>query len=74
MSEAFVRRANIDKLFDICLDLPNGSETDLISEYDKIMASLNLLRFLLIRDKQNKVSSHFCYPLVAPFGRNGHEP
>ncbi|MBN3298578.1 GLMN protein, partial [Amia calva] len=34
------------------LTLPEGPETDLLQNLDRIMESLNLLRFLLIRDKE----------------------
>ncbi|XP_068426848.1 glomulin, FKBP associated protein a [Clinocottus analis] len=33
------------------LSLPNGSETDLLQYLDRVMESLNLLRYLVIRDK-----------------------
>ncbi|KAL0966695.1 hypothetical protein UPYG_G00298550 [Umbra pygmaea] len=34
------------------LRLPQGPETDLLQNLDRVMESLNLLRFLLIRDKE----------------------
>ncbi|XP_058274675.1 glomulin, FKBP associated protein a isoform X1 [Hemibagrus wyckioides] len=34
------------------LSLPQGAETDLLHNLDRIMESLNLLRYLLIRDKE----------------------
>ncbi|XP_069560066.1 glomulin-like [Brachyistius frenatus] len=39
-------------LVGLVLCLPQGAETDLLSRMDKIMESLNLLRFVLIRDKE----------------------
>lgn len=36
----------------ICV-MPKGVETDILTNNDKIMAALNMLRFLVIRDKQN---------------------
>ncbi|XP_029939349.1 glomulin-like [Salarias fasciatus] len=39
-------------LLRLVLCLPQGPETDLLSNMDRIMESLNLLRFLLIRDKE----------------------
>ncbi|XP_063746841.1 glomulin-like isoform X2 [Eleginops maclovinus] len=38
-------------LLGLVLSLPQGAETDLLNNMDKIMESLNLLRYLLIRDK-----------------------
>ncbi|KAI2667422.1 Glomulin [Labeo rohita] len=49
-------------LLRLVLCLPHGPETDLLQNLDKIMESLNLLRYMLIRDKEweNEVSSfHF---------------
>ncbi|XP_067846020.1 glomulin, FKBP associated protein a [Heptranchias perlo] len=34
------------------LSLPEGAETDMLQNSDRIMASLNLLRYLVIRDKE----------------------
>uniref|UniRef100_A0A8D2ZM91 Glomulin, FKBP associated protein b n=1 Tax=Scophthalmus maximus TaxID=52904 RepID=A0A8D2ZM91_SCOMX len=39
-------------LLELVLCLPQGAETDLLNSMDRIMESLNLLRFLLIRDKE----------------------
>ncbi|XP_040896689.1 glomulin-like [Toxotes jaculatrix] len=39
-------------LLGLVLCLPRGAETDLLSSMDRIMESLNLLRYLLIRDKE----------------------
>ncbi|XP_034559485.1 glomulin-like [Notolabrus celidotus] len=39
-------------LLGLVLCLPQGAETDLLSNMDRIMESLNLLRYLLIRDKE----------------------
>ncbi|XP_058891029.1 glomulin-like [Acipenser ruthenus] len=39
-------------LLHLVLSLPEGPETDLLQNFDRIMGSLNLLRYLLIRDKE----------------------
>uniref|UniRef100_A0A8C5QZT1 Glomulin, FKBP associated protein n=1 Tax=Leptobrachium leishanense TaxID=445787 RepID=A0A8C5QZT1_9ANUR len=39
-------------LLHIVLSLPDGAETDLLQTSDRIMASLNLLRYVFIRDKE----------------------
>ncbi|KAG7228647.1 hypothetical protein INR49_008423 [Caranx melampygus] len=39
-------------LLGLVLVLPQGAETDLLNSMDRIMESLNLLRYLLIRDKE----------------------
>ncbi|XP_072246389.1 glomulin-like [Leuresthes tenuis] len=39
-------------LLDLVLCLPQGAETDLLTGMDKIMESLNLLRYMLLRDKE----------------------
>ncbi|XP_047443511.1 glomulin-like [Mugil cephalus] len=39
-------------LLRLVLNLPQGAETDLLNSMDKIMESLSLLRFVLIRDKE----------------------
>ncbi|XP_035811812.2 glomulin-like [Amphiprion ocellaris] len=39
-------------LLGLVLCLPQGAETDLLNSMDKIMESLNLLRYVLIRDKE----------------------
>ncbi|XP_038572926.1 glomulin-like [Micropterus salmoides] len=41
-------------LLGLVLYLPQGVETDLLNSMDRIMESLNLLRYLLIRDKELK--------------------
>ncbi|KAB1274905.1 Glomulin [Camelus dromedarius] len=40
-------------LLDLVLLLPEGAETDLLQNSDRIMASLNLLRYLVIKDNEN---------------------
>ncbi|KAM7326653.1 hypothetical protein ACRRTK_015131 [Alexandromys fortis] len=40
-------------LLDLVLSLPEGAETDLLQNSDRIMASLNLLRYLVIKDNEN---------------------
>ncbi|XP_074524797.1 glomulin, FKBP associated protein b [Halichoeres trimaculatus] len=39
-------------LLGLVLCLPQGADTDLLSSMDRVMESLNLLRYLLIRDKE----------------------
>ncbi|KAE8293805.1 Glomulin FK506-binding protein-associated protein [Larimichthys crocea] len=39
-------------LLGLVLSLPQGADTDLLNGMDRIMESLNLLRFLMIRDKE----------------------
>ncbi|XP_025913478.1 glomulin isoform X3 [Apteryx rowi] len=39
-------------LLDLVLLLPEGAETDLLQNSDRIMASLNLLRYLIIKDNE----------------------
>ncbi|KAK9404068.1 glomulin [Crotalus adamanteus] len=61
-------------LLDTVLSLPEGAETDLLQHSDRIMASLNLLRYLLIKDNEDvnktcvwtelyKIERHFLKPL-----------
>ncbi|XP_012873829.1 PREDICTED: glomulin [Dipodomys ordii] len=40
-------------LLDLVLLLPEGAETDLLQNSDRIMASLNLLRYLVIKDNEH---------------------
>ncbi|XP_074226046.1 glomulin [Camelus bactrianus] len=61
-------------LLDLVLLLPEGAETDLLQNSDRIMASLNLLRYLVIKDNENdnqtglwteleKIEKNFLKPL-----------
>ncbi|XP_028918084.1 glomulin isoform X2 [Ornithorhynchus anatinus] len=60
-------------LLDLVLLLPEGAETDLLQNSDRIMASLNLLRYLVIKDNANnrtglwtelkKIEDNFLKPL-----------
>ncbi|XP_061039870.1 glomulin isoform X2 [Eubalaena glacialis] len=61
-------------LLDLVLFLPEGAETDLLQNSDRIMASLNLLRYLVIKDNENdnqtglwteleKIETNFLKPL-----------
>uniref|UniRef100_H0WHN9 Glomulin, FKBP associated protein n=1 Tax=Otolemur garnettii TaxID=30611 RepID=H0WHN9_OTOGA len=61
-------------LLDLVLSLPDGAETDLLQNSDRIMASLNLLRYLVIKDNENdnqtglwtelgKIENNFLKPL-----------
>ncbi|KAM5256723.1 LOW QUALITY PROTEIN: glomulin [Ctenodactylus gundi] len=61
-------------LLDLVLYLPEGAETDLLQNSDRIMASLNLLRYLVIKDNENdnqtglwtdlgKIENNFLKPL-----------
>ena len=55
----FMEKNRLRRIFEISIYLPDGSDTDLLAEHDKIIASLNLLRFLFIRDINNRVSKVF---------------
>ncbi|NXL26754.1 GLMN protein, partial [Glaucidium brasilianum] len=61
-------------LLDLVLLLPEGAETDLLQNSDRIMASLNLLRYLVIKDSESnnqtgvwttlaKIEQNFLKPL-----------
>ncbi|KAM6167856.1 glomulin isoform 3-T3 [Erethizon dorsatum] len=61
-------------LLDLVLFLPEGAETDLLQNSDRIMAALNLLRYLVIKDNENdnqtglwtelgKIENNFLKPL-----------
>uniref|UniRef100_A0A8C3S4Z5 Glomulin, FKBP associated protein n=1 Tax=Chelydra serpentina TaxID=8475 RepID=A0A8C3S4Z5_CHESE len=61
-------------LLGLVLLLPEGAETDLLQNSDRIMASLNLLRYLVIKDNEydnqtgiwtelNKIEQNFLRPL-----------
>ncbi|XP_062047716.1 glomulin [Lepus europaeus] len=61
-------------LLDLVLSLPEGAETDLLQNSDRIMASLNMLRYLIIKDNENdnqtgvwtelgKIENNFLKPL-----------
>ncbi|NXU50191.1 GLMN protein, partial [Turnix velox] len=61
-------------LLDLVLLLPEGAETDLLQNSDRVMASLNLLRYLIIKDCLNdnqsgvwtilgKIEQNFLKPL-----------
>ncbi|NWW42988.1 GLMN protein, partial [Pedionomus torquatus] len=61
-------------LLDLVLLLPEGAETDLLQNSDRIMASLNLLRYLVIKDGESdnqtgvwtmldKIEQNFLKPL-----------
>ncbi|XP_040983920.1 glomulin isoform X3 [Aquila chrysaetos chrysaetos] len=61
-------------LLDLVLLLPEGAETDLLQNSDRIMASLNLLRYLVIKDCESdnqtgvwttlaKIEQNFLKPL-----------
>ncbi|KAL2078503.1 hypothetical protein ACEWY4_026188 [Coilia grayii] len=49
---AWFQGAHLMPLLRLVLSLPQGAETDLLQNLDRIMESLNLLRYLLIRDKE----------------------
>ncbi|XP_060237074.1 glomulin isoform X2 [Meriones unguiculatus] len=66
--------AQLTSLLDLVLSLPEGAETDLLQNSDRIMASLNLLRYLVIKDNENdnqtglwtelgKIENNFLKPL-----------
>ena len=50
--EPYVNHADIQSLFSSLFSLEDGKSTDILEELDRIMASLNLLRFVLLRDKR----------------------
>uniref|UniRef100_A0A8C9VKF2 Glomulin, FKBP associated protein b n=1 Tax=Scleropages formosus TaxID=113540 RepID=A0A8C9VKF2_SCLFO len=47
-------------LLRLALSLPQGPETDLLQGLDRIMESLNLLRYLLLRDKESENEVGVC--------------
>ncbi|XP_061489653.1 glomulin isoform X2 [Rhineura floridana] len=49
----FFTGLQLASLLDIVLSLPEGAETDLLQNSDRIMAALNLLRYLVIKDNEN---------------------
>ncbi|XP_071984878.1 glomulin [Engystomops pustulosus] len=62
----------LSPLLHSALSLPEGAETDLLQTSDRIMASLNLLRYLVIKDDDNetgvwseltKIEQNFLKPL-----------
>lgn len=53
-SDVFCNQKRMKMIGTLIFHLPNGTDTDLLENCDKIMAALNLLRFLLIRDKKNQ--------------------
>ncbi|OAD52405.1 Glomulin, partial [Eufriesea mexicana] len=46
--------SNLETLLNLACNLHHGSASDLVELSDEIITSLNLLRFLCIRDKQNQ--------------------
>ncbi|KAM4722403.1 glomulin [Rhinophrynus dorsalis] len=46
--------AQLTPLLHMVLSLPEGAETDLLQYSDRIMASLNLLRYLIIKDDETE--------------------
>ncbi|XP_044157665.1 glomulin [Bufo gargarizans] len=46
--------SRLSPLLHSALSLPEGAETDLLQSSDRIMASLNLLRYLVIKDSDNE--------------------
>lgn len=44
---------NLQVLMNVVLSLPSGVKTDLLENCERITAALNLLRYLVIRDKQS---------------------
>ncbi|XP_073499292.1 glomulin [Phyllobates terribilis] len=50
----FFLGARLTPLLHSALSLPEGAETDLLQTSDRIMASLNLLRYLVIKDDNNE--------------------
>ncbi len=62
----------LDKLVKKFCHLKNGAETDLLEVNDEIMASLNFLIALLLRDKQNDIFG--LWDLVPDLTKNYLEP
>ncbi|XP_039273683.2 glomulin-like [Styela clava] len=50
----FCEAHKMSTLGELIFLLPQGTETDLLEDCDRLMPALNLFRFLLIRDKTNK--------------------
>ena len=50
--EPHVSITDIQRLFDFVFSLKAGKSTDLLQELDRVMAALNLLRFVLLKDKR----------------------
>jgi hypothetical protein len=53
-NEQFYKCANFTRIFKLVVKLKLGMKTDIIQESSRINAVLNLLRFLLLRDKANE--------------------
>lgn len=53
ISPYFTGKALYDLISEYC-SLPHGAETDLIENADQIVSALNLIRFLALRDQENK--------------------
>lgn len=53
-SDVFCNQKRMKMIGTLIFHLPNGADTDLLENCDKIMGALNLMRFLLIRDKTNR--------------------
>ncbi|XP_030584139.1 glomulin-like isoform X1 [Archocentrus centrarchus] len=49
--------AELISLLRLVLCLPQGADTDLLSSMDRVMETLNLLRYVLIRDKELRTSA-----------------
>ena len=64
---AIVSKTNIHQILKKICRLSNGAETDLLEVSDEIMASLNFLICLLIRDKDN---NHFDLGQILPYLEN----
>lgn len=52
-AKEFTTETWLRKIFARVFILPEGAETDLLEASDKVMAALNLMRFMLLRDKGN---------------------
>ncbi len=53
LDEDFYKSANFTRIFRLTVKLKLGVKTDIIQESSRINAVLNMLRFLLLRDKAN---------------------
>ena len=65
---------HLEKLLELVFNLSNGAQTDLLEHSERVMAALNLLRYLVIRDQPavnasgiwgyiGRVEREFCEPL-----------
>ena len=56
LTEVYFTGKNLQLLLQPCINLPNGPNTDLMSCDNQILSTLNLIRFILIRDGKKNLS------------------